>query len=70
MLRRYSVKMQTRSTTMANEDARLLSRVDSHSPKTEFCTEVVTFVMQVLNERGPDQVSDPGDFTVLAHDPH
>ncbi len=53
--------MQTRSTG-ANQQALLLSRVDSHSPKTEFCTEVVVHVKQVFNEHGFDEVSDPEDI--------
>ncbi len=58
---RLTVKMQTRS-TRANQHARLLSRVDSHSPKTEFCTEVAVLVKQVLDEHGPDEVPDPEDI--------
>ncbi len=53
--------MQTRS-TRANQQARLLSRVDSHSPKTEFCTEAVVLVKRVINEHGPDEVPDPEDI--------
>ncbi len=53
--------MQTRS-TRANQHARLLSRVDSHSPKTEFCTEFIAFVKQDLNEHAPDEVPDPEEL--------
>ncbi len=53
--------MQTRS-TRANQHARLLSRVEKYSPKTEFCTEVVVLVKQVLNEHGSDEVPDPEDI--------
>ncbi len=59
--------MQTRS-TRANQHARLLRHVDSPSPKTEFCTEVVVLVKQVLNEHGPDEIPDPEDITDRVRD--